>query len=313
MKQAGRSRDGAWLRYGLGALGVLAAVGVTASAGAQEAAAPSKAACARAYESSQESRAAGRLQETRQRLLICAHDECPSFVQKDCTRWLDEVERELPSVVLSAPGLSPEEAGELRVTIDGQDVPDALDGRALTLDPGRHELVAERPGQPAVTRVILAQQGVQERAVTLELPEPAPAATSEPPELEEESAGLRQYAYVAWGVGAVGLGVFAVLGTLGRADEQGLKDDCPSATTDLDRVGPGVCYKPRADDRKAIYEREFLLADVGLVAGLVGLASGTVLFLTSPSPSDEAADAAGLRLDVAPTAGGAFASVRGAF
>jgi hypothetical protein len=125
---------------------------------------------------------------------------------------------------------------------------------------------------------------------------------------------------VAWGVGAVGFGMFAVLGTLGRADEQGLRDDCPSVTTDPDLAvpGSGVCLKQRSDDRKAIYEREFVLADIGLITGIMGAAAGTVMFiLTAPNAGGAAApdesDAAAVHLDVAPTRDGGYATIRGSF
>jgi hypothetical protein len=133
----------------------------------------------------------------------------------------------------------------------------------------------------------------------------------------EGGTNLRPYAYVAWGVGAVGFGMFAVLGTLGRADEKALKDDCPSVTTEPNLVmNPGVCLESDATQRKDDYEQKFVLADVGLVTGIIGAAAGTVLFLVSgdgsPAPSSSA-DSAKLQLDVSPTPGGAFATVAGAF
>ena len=319
MKQTGRAGVGVWLFRGGVFFGSAIALhgGAVGTARAQEEA-PSKASCAQAYESAQESRAAGQLQETRRRLSVCARPECPGFVQKDCARWLEEVERELPSIVISASGIEPDAASSVRVLIDGEPVSDALSGASITLDPGRHELVAERPGHEPIARVVLAQQGVQNRSVELEFSDgqslaPAPAALDAAP----ESSSLRPYAYVAWGVGAVGLGMFAVLGTLGRADERGLKDDCPNATTDESLVAPGVCLKSRADERKDIYEREFLLADIGLAAGIVGAAVGTVLFVVSGSDDgsakDASADEAGLHLDIAPRVGGGFATMTGSF
>ena len=326
MKQSERSRVGVWLfRCGL-TLGGVAGIG---SVDAPDARAqdenPTKAECAQAYESSQESRAAGHLQETRQKLSVCARSECPSFVQKDCSRWLQEVERELPSVVVQATGLGNEETGAVSITIDGNSIPNALGGSAVTLDPGRHELVAERPGHEPLTRVIVAQQGVQNRTITLDfaaaLPAPPPAAAADEPRdiPPEPSSSLRPYAYVAWGVGAVGLGAFAMLGTLGRADEQALKDDCPNATTDPALVSSGVCLKADVDERKDDYERKFLFADVGLVTGIVGVAAGTTLFILSASEGGSTAGAphtdhtARWQLDVSPTTGGAYASVAGAF
>ena len=326
MKQGERSRVGVWLfRCGL----TLGSVAGIASVDAPEARAqdenPTKAECAQAYESSQESRAAGHLQETRQKLSVCARSECPSFVQKDCSRWLQEVERELPRVVVQATGLGSDEASSVSVKIDGNAIPDALGGSAVTLDPGRHELVAERPGHEPLTRVIVAQQGVQNRTVTLDFAEALPPPPPSPPADEprdvspESSSSLRPYAYVAWGVGAIGLGAFAMLGTLGRADEQALKDDCPNATTDPALVSPGVCYKADVDERKDDYEKKFLFADVGLVTGIVGIAAGTTLFILSATDGSSTAAAqrseqsARWQFDVAPTTGGAYASVAGAF
>ena len=326
MKQTGLSGAGVWLFRSALVLGSVAVIGgVTEPDARAQDENPTKAECAQAYESSQESRAAGHLQETRQKLSICARTECPSFVQKDCARWLQEVERELPSVVVQASGLDGDAAGAVRIEIDGNEIPGALGGAPVTLDPGRHELVAERPGREPLKRLIVAQQGVQNRPVELDFGEPTPALVAPPSRDEpvdvapEGSSSLRPYAYVAWGVGAVGLGAFAMLGTLGRADEQALKDDCPKATNEADLVAPGVCYKPEFDERKADYERKFLFADIGLVTGIVGVAAGTTLFIISAADGGGAAAGqpgertARWKLDVAPTTGGAFASVAGAF
>jgi hypothetical protein len=318
MKQTRRSRAVRW-PYGSGlVLAAAAWLGGERSARAQDEP-PTKASCAQAYESAQENRAAGQLQETRKRLSVCARPECPSFVQKDCARWLEEVERELPSVVIQVEGLDAAEADQVAIQLDGVVVPEALGG-AIALDPGRHELVAESVGHPSIKRVIVAQQGVQNRTVTFDFaPVPVPAPNPDPTvDAGTDGTSLRPFAYVAWGVGAVGLGMFAVLGTLGRADERGLKDDCPNATVEPSRVEPGVCLKAHADERKEIYEREFLLADVGLVTGIVGTVTGTVLFIlggTGPSSDDSAGERgdAALELDLGPTRGGGYATVRGTF
>jgi hypothetical protein len=325
MKQTERSAVGVWLvRCGLTLGGAVLVAGVEAPEARAQDDNPTKAECAQAYESSQESRAAGHLQETRQKLSVCARPECPSFVQKDCSRWLQEVERELPSVVVQASGLEADAAGAVSITIDGNAAPDALGGAPVTLDPGRHELVAERPGHAPLSRIIVAQQGVQNRTVTLDFaegssPSPSPPADEPRDVAPEGSASLRPYAYVAWGVGAIGLGAFAMLGTLGRADEQALKDDCPNATTDPALVSSGVCYKADFDERKEDYERKFLFADIGLVTGIVGAAVGTTLFIISANDGSSTAATEGtsqsarLQFDLSPTSGGAYASVAGAF
>jgi hypothetical protein len=292
-------------------------------AAAQEAA-PSKASCAEAYESAQESRVSGALQQTRSRLAYCAQTECPSFVQKDCARWLEEVDKELPSVVVSVVGLEPDASGAsstqpLSLKIDGHDVPEPLSGKAISLDPGKHDLVLERPGAEPITRTILAQQGVQNRNVEFRLGM-APAAGDGATSMDLDSARassspMRTGAYVAWGVGAVGLGAFAVLGTLARTDKYRFEEECAGQTNYPTKLRPGVCLDTTLDDRKSTYEREEVMADIGLLTGIVGAATGTVLFLLSKDSgaASKSEDSASLHLDVSPTVGGAWAGVRGAF
>src|SRR5688572_16757779 len=193
MKQTGASGVAAGLRRTGGSwFGISLALLLAAGKAAAQDETPSKATCAQSYESAQESRAAGQLQETQSRLSVCARPECPSFVQKDCARWLEEVERELPSVVVQAPGLDPDGARGLSVKIDGRELPGGLGGTTIPLDPGRHELVAESPGRPSVTRVIVAQQGVQNRIVTLDfgVNDPAPPADVVV-DTGDEGSGLR--------------------------------------------------------------------------------------------------------------------------
>lgn len=321
-QKAKGSPSAALRRWRACGLGLCATFGGLGAAHAQEAP-PTKTSCAEAYESSQETRASGHLQEARARLAFCAQPECPSFVQKDCARWLDEVERELPSVVISVAGLDPEAARQSSLKIDGVALPDALAGKAVSLNPGKHELTLESPGEPAVVRQIIALQGVQNRAVQIRVgaaleTSPEPSFAVDQPAAAPGASPLRSYAYVAWGVGAVGLGVFGVFGTLGRADEKSLREECPGFTTVSEGIRPGVCLDSDIEERKSDYERKNLIADVGLITGIVAAAGGTALyFLSSPkspsTPSSDTPGTAGLHLDLGPTRGGAWASVAGAF
>jgi hypothetical protein len=309
------------LQSGASRLGLLLALCSWARQASAEDAAPSKASCAEAYESAQESRASGALQDTRSRLAFCAQTECPAFVQKDCARWLQEVDRELPSVVLSVVGLDAEAARAASLKIDGREVPEPLSGKSISLDPGKHEFVLERPGAEPLTRTILAQQGVQHRSVEIRL-DPATPAGSDPLAFDSDSAGssnspLRSLAYASWGVGAVGLGAFAVLGTLARADKDRFKEDCAFVAPTPEELQPGVCLATTVERRKSRYEREEVLADVGLITGIVGAAAGTALFVLSlqsgASEPTEPSSSARLHLEVAPAPGGAWASLSGAF
>jgi hypothetical protein len=308
-------------RLGAGVVSIVIGLGVTRSAFTQdskptESSAPpaaSKAECAAAYEAAQESRAAGQLRKTRERLEFCAQAECPSFVQRDCSRWFGEVERELPSVRISARDWDGASAGDLRVSLDGQPLEEPLADRAIALDPGQHEFVFERNGHRPITRTIVAQQGVQNRVLVVDFgpasSEPAVADRAQ----SSDRASLKPFAYAAWAVGAVGLGTFAVMGTVGRSDKRALEDDCPAEGPE---PGPGVCTGAQISDRNATIDREFLVADIGLIVGIAGAVGGAALFLLSPSADRSPAtrgSATPFDLDVRVTQGGARATLGGTF
>jgi hypothetical protein len=101
----------------------------------------------------------------------------------------------------------------------------------------------------------------------------------------------RTLAYVAGGVGVAGFATFAVFGILNNGKYQDLEAQCPG----------GICPPGTSNDAEAgrMYQT---LANVGLGVGIVGLASGAVLFLTAPSPRTETASLKPTtRLAVGPT------------
>jgi hypothetical protein len=227
-------------------------------------------------------------------------------------------------VVVSVVGLEPDSSGTasspaVSLKIDGREVPEPLSGKAINLDPGKHQLVLERPGAEPITRTILAQQGVQNRSVEIRLANAALGSDGSSSvgldSVSSSSSPMRTGAYVAWGVGAIGLGAFAVLGTLARTDKDRFEEECANQTSIPANVKPGVCLDTTLDDRRSTYEREEVMADVGLLTGIIGAATGTVLFILSKDSSapEKSEDSASLKLDVSPTLGGAWAGVRGAF
>lgn len=281
---------------------------------------PTKAECASAYEGGQELRAQGRLIEARERLVVCAQEACPAFVQSDCATWLMDVEEELPTVVVVAKGPDGRDAVDVRVSVDGELLLHTLDGKAVPIDPGLHEFRFEYPGADAVSKQILVRQGQKNRAIEVSFArnepaaagrrqtaiaaEPSPHVAALPAEDEttEPGAGpgpLRPYAYAAGGVGAAGVVTWAVLGLVGRGQQRELDKSCKPS-----------CSQKRVDP----IDRKYLAADISLLVGLAGLGTGVALFILSmPEASEPAADASGIHVDVIPLRGGGAASVRGRF
>jgi hypothetical protein len=96
---------------------------------------------------------------------------------------------------------------------------------------------------------------------------------------------LRPFAYVAGGVGVAGLATFAIFGLMSNSTFSDLQSACPSSH--------GGC-SPSAgkSDEISSGQTQQLVANIGLVAGLVGVAAGATLFILSMPPKSPVANAA---------------------
>ncbi|HMJ12673.1 MAG TPA: hypothetical protein VK524_14725 [Polyangiaceae bacterium] len=278
------------------AAGFLTAAAVHALSIAAHAASPDKAECARAYEQAQERRVASHLLEAREALRVCAQPSCPGFVQKDCGDWLGQVERELPSVIVTAKSADGSDTAAVKLFIDGKPRGSELDGRAIELDPGLYTFRLEHEGAEPVERRILVRQSQRNRVIEVRFggdPSPRPTGPSPAAPMADRSSGkpgpLRPYAYVAGGVGAAGVVAWSVFGLLGKKQENDLKDECA-----------GHCSESDVDSVK----RKYLLADISLGVGVVGLGTGVLLFVLSRPKERESSTAGNVSFHVTPQAGG---------
>lgn len=212
------------------------------------------------------------------------------------------LEPKLPRLVVTAPDVP-----GLVVSRDGVELGDASIGTALPVDPGEHEITARAPDrQPFSTRVDVAP-GARANVTIPDLaraPEPErPASTGAQPAPEPAASnGRRTAGFVVGGVGLAALAVGGVMAGL-TADRKGVLDaHCPTKTTcDADGLAALDAAKGYAWG-----------ADVGLVAGVLGVTVGGVLLLTSGSGK---APAKATSLEVAPSFGlhGGSIGLRGAF
>jgi hypothetical protein len=118
-----------------------------------------------------------------------------------------------------------------------------------------------------------------ETAVDLSPAAGAPAETSQAKAGGEASAKLdttsgkpklRTWAYVAGGVGVAGVATFAIFGLMNNSKHNKLQDQCKN----------NVCPPDLQSDADA-GKRDQTIANIGLVVGVAGLATGTVLYLMS--------------------------------
>lgn len=196
-----------------------------------------------------------------------------------------------------------------RVTVRGREIAQSEWSKPIPVMPGsvRVELVTAA-GKESVQEVNAEAGGAH--TVTLAPPsDAAPAAAQAEGQAEaklDTSGGtdLRTWAYVAGGVGIAGMATFAVFGVMNNSKHSDLEEQCNN----------GVCPKAAEDDADTgrTYQT---IANVGLVVGVVGLATGTVLFLLSGKEEKAASErrrrtqAARWNVDVGPR----WVGVRGSF
>jgi hypothetical protein len=202
-------------------------------------------------------------------------------VQSDCSRWFAEIDAMMPSIVVRVRRGSDDVAA--RLFVDGAPASSALDGRALELDPGSHELTIQVGEHETQTRTVLLSQGDKARAVTFELPlEPtprAPAPVAAPVESTHLERPVSTWTYVLGGVAVTSLSTFVVLGSVGLAERNHLATTC----------------SPFCSDEQLQGTRTVLAAaDVALGIGVAAAAGAVITYLLRPSLEVPNATDAGL-------------------
>jgi len=200
---------------------------------------------------------------------------------------------------------------KVSVTVDGEPVPPAVVGVELPADPGEHVIEATAPGYlKASTRARMAPG--EKTQVSLELerdpnaPPPgtetdptkaspvatAPSSTAPDSHAREgmsfdsdavpERRSSNAPAYIAYGVGAVGLGVgigFGLAAMSAKNDLDCRNDLCP----------------PEEEDRLDSAKLKGTLSTIGFAVGGAGIALGTILIISNSGSSETGAKAPSLR------------------
>ena len=121
--------------------------------GVAHAADPTKAECLAASSASLQSAADHKLRLERSQLFVCASTTCPAVVRKECLSRIDEVSAQIPTIVFEVKDGGGNELSAVKVTMDGEVVAEHLDGSALPLDPGNHNVHRKRL-RPMVKRQV---------------------------------------------------------------------------------------------------------------------------------------------------------------
>jgi len=239
--------------------------------------------CIEASQKGQTARDAHKLIEAREQFRVCARQQCPAVVQKDCASWLDGVERSLPTVVVRARDGAGADLVDVPVTVDGALLTTRLDGQAIPMNPGSHAFHFELADGTSADLRVLVTEGAQNQivAVVLARAAPLPAPPAPPPPVittvvPPPGGGSSSWRTVGWVVGAagvVGLAVGAVSGVMAMNDKNSA--NCADKLCD---AGPLGSARGAAT-----------ASDIGFIGGGALLAAGVALVLLSPGGGHEAA------------------------
>ncbi|HLK93110.1 MAG TPA: hypothetical protein VKZ18_24660 [Polyangia bacterium] len=231
-----------------------------------------KLACVQRHEDAQVARRSGKLLAARAALLACSREVCPDAVRGDCVDWLEDVNRSVPSVVVTARDRGAD-VTDVKVFLDGELAATRLTGSSLEADPGEHHLRLVLGRGPVVERTILMSEGMRNRPIDVEFsPPPAPTAAAAlaappppPPPWRFADHPLRQSDYLFGGIALAGFVTGAALGIWAVHERAELAGSCgPSCTA----------------AETAPLQDKLVFADVALGTAVVALAVGAYRYFT---------------------------------
>jgi hypothetical protein len=191
---------------------------------------------------------------------------------------------------------------DLHLMVDGQAVPATLIDTELPADPGEHTIEANAPGYlKATAHVTLSSADKKTVSLKLETDPNAPVVAphasetvaagaarpeqgtarpateeSNAPPAASHAAPNHAAAYVAWGMGVVGVGVGSAFGLIAMKDKHDIVAHC----------GSNSCT-PESSESLDSAKRAGNISTIAFGVGGVGLALGTVLYFTVGTGSSQ--------------------------
>jgi hypothetical protein len=255
--------------------------------------------CVNSAETAQELRKQNKLRSARDQLNVCSQHSCPSVIRKDCTAWLAEVGKLIPTLKLEARDPDGKPLLDVRVIVDNTIVAQQLSDppNPVEVDPGQHIVRFERTGSTPAEQAVTVAAGEATRTVRVDL---APLAKPDDKARDRHAtsdtrAPTPLATYVFGGVGIVALASFAGFAVKGSSDYSDLVQSCrPHCTS----------------DQTSPVSTEFLVANVSLAVAAVSLGAAAYFYFTRASADATVRRAA---MGVSPLRGGAMAGFDLAF
>ncbi len=243
-------------------------LGLSLAASPAGAAKPARA-CIDAHAEGQVERDSGRLLRASERFRACAADSCPTLIRKECQELGAAVLEQVPSVVVTAREEDGRPIAGARALIDSERSVPTLDGTAIPLDPGVHQVEVLLPDGRRQTLNLSLSYGEKAR--------PAVASFAAPVVVRPAASSSNHLAYVIGGAGLLALGAWGAFAWDGSRREGNLE----------------TCA-PRCTDRSEVdaMRRSYLVADVLL--GVSAAALGTSAYLLIVNGNDDGQSQRGL-------------------
>jgi hypothetical protein len=241
--------------------------------------------CLAASEAGQDAKLKGRLVVARGKLAECSAATCPQMVRDDCTKWLAEVDKRLPTLLFYVTTPHGDELRNVEVRSDGSLLVAGLDGRAVAVEPGTHLMRFEAPGRLVHIEKIEIVEGVQLRKVPITLYDeseaPMPAGVKLPSPKAAEPVVLTRVELRTWApppsfwiLGATGIAAGGVaLGTwmASFAEYWAMRGSCAPPP-----YGHGMgCSQGRVDGVEAMR----VVSVTAAIASALSLGAATAVFV----------------------------------
>ena len=202
-------------------------------------------ACLGNHEQAQVLRIEKKLVAARNAARECAVTACPAAIRSDCTEWVAEISKLIPTLLLVAESGSGE-LENVRVTLDGKLLTEKLDGAAIEVEPGPHVLRFEYGNEPPIERLVNAAEGGKSLMVRVRFAgEPRPAPPAGPPVAvaprvdpgprEPGERPIPLLTYVFGGVAIVAGGTSAVVAAGAFSERNAAREEC-APTCDAERI-----------------------------------------------------------------------------
>jgi hypothetical protein len=213
----------------------------------------------------------------REQLLVCAK-ACPDQLRASCGKWLAEIERELPTVIVKAKDRHGNDIADVAVDVDDAPVTKYVEGLPFEVNPGKHLLRVHDHAGKAVDQTVLVNAGEKLKVVEVWLEPPAT-------EVVTVRRPVPSSAYVLLGVSVAGLASFAsfaILTTMEYSYTAGCTPNCNSITKDN------------------AFDAETAIADISLAVSAAALLGAAIVYFTRPKVVERTPAA----MVVRPTLGG---------